>query len=121
MKSLAELKALRDKALEAITMRTDQDMTRIVIGMATCGIASGAREVMATLIEEIEVREIKAISVQPTGCMGMCALEPMLEIHRSGEAPVTYVALDAQKVKRIVHEHLVNGQVVSDYVIGKYI
>ena len=119
MKTLADLETIRAKALENIAMRKDvHDAARIVVGMATCGIAAGARPVMLAFVEEIKKRGLQHVNVSQTGCVGMCRLEPMVDVIMPGQEKVTYVKLTPDKVARIVAEHIVNGRVVEEYTIG---
>ena len=119
MKTLAELEALRAKALESIAMRKDvHDAARVVVGMATCGIAAGASPVMLAFVEEINKRKLEHVTVSQTGCVGMCRLEPMVDVFLPGQEKVTYVKLTPEKVARIVAEHIVNGRPVTEYTIG---
>ena len=118
MKTLAELAAIREKTRNSITLREEsEDNTRVVVGMATCGIAAGARPVLAALIEEINKRGLKNITVTQTGCIGVCRLEPIVEVYEPGKEKVTYVKMDADMVAKIVTEHLVNHRPVVDYTI----
>lgn len=119
MKSLKELEAIRNRTLDSVGLRKDRaDGARIVVGMGTCGIASGARAILLTFIEESRTRGLNEVTVVQTGCIGACKLEPMAEVFTPGQEKVTYINLTADKVKRIVSEHLVNGKVVNDYTIG---
>ena len=118
MKSLAELKAIRDKVLTDVQVRTEKDGTRIVVGMATCGIAAGARPVLTAFLEEIAKRELKGVSVTQTGCIGVCRLEPIVEVYKPGEERVTYVKVDPSMVPKIVSQHIVNGNPVVENTIG---
>lgn len=118
MKSLAELEAIRNKAINNVTMRKDDHAVRVVVGMATCGIAAGARPVMAAFVEEIAKRGLDHVNVTQTGCIGVCRLEPIVEIFAPDTEKVTYVKMTPEKAKRVVAEHLVNGQVVTEYTIG---
>ena len=119
MKSLAELQAIREQTLNKISMRKDADEgTRIVIGMATCGIAAGARPVMLKFMDEIQTRGLQNVTVSQTGCIGMCRLEPMLDVLVPGKEKVTYVKVKPEMVSRIVAEHIVNGRPVEEYTIG---
>ena len=86
--------------------------------MATCGIAAGARPVLTAFLEEIEKRDLKNITVAQTGCIGVCRLEPIVEVYVPGQEKVTYVKMSPDKVPAVVSEHLVNGRVVTDYTIG---
>ena len=119
MKSLAELEAIRQKTLDKVAMRKEGDEDiRIVVGMATCGIAAGARPVMLKFVEEIQKRSLKNVTVSQTGCIGMCRLEPMLDVLVPGKEKITYVKVTPEMVSRIVAEHIVNGHVVTEYTIG---
>ena len=120
MKSLAELQAIREKTLNRINLRKEEESeaTRVVIGMATCGIAAGARPVMLAFMDEISKRGLQHVTVSQTGCIGMCRLEPMVDVIAPGEEKVTYVRMTPEKVGRVVAEHIVNGRPVEEYTIG---
>ena len=119
MKSIAELKALRDQRQAKMNVRENESGNiRVVVGMATCGIAAGARPVLNAFIEEINKRGLHNVTVTQTGCLGVCRLEPMVEVSVPGQEKVTYVKLTPEKVPTIVANHLVNTQVVSEYTIG---
>ena len=119
MKSLAELAAVREKMKSEFSLKRDSsDDTRVLVGMATCGIAAGARPVLDAFVEEIDKRQIKNIMVIQTGCVGICKLEPVVEIVPPGQEKVTYVKMTAEKAARVVAEHLVNGEIVAEYTIG---
>lgn len=119
MKSLAELQEIRNKVLGQVNLRKErEDGIRVVVGMATCGIAAGARPVLNAFLSEISKRELKDVMVTQTGCIGMCRLEPIVEIYMPGEEKVTYVKMTEDKVARVVAEHIVNKQPVVEYTIG---
>lgn len=119
MKSLAELQAIRDKARAAVNIRENAEAeTRVLVGMATCGIAAGARPVMTAFLDEINRRGLTNVTVSQTGCIGVCRLEPVAEVFVPGEEKVTYVRLRPEMVPAIVEQHLVNHSVVQDYTIG---
>ena len=119
MKSLAELAAIRARMIEQVNLRKDDNVdTRIVVGMATCGIAAGARPVMLAFIEELKKRGIDNVTVAQTGCVGMCRLEPMVDVYVKGQEKVTYVHMTPEKVARVVNDHIVNGRPVDEYTIG---
>ena len=119
MKTLADLEAIRARALENIAMRKEgSDAARIVVGMATCGIAAGARPVMLAFVEEGNKRNLQHVTVSQTGCVGMCRLEPMVDVIMPGQEKVTYVKVTPEMVGRIVAEHIVNGHPVDEYTIG---
>lgn len=118
MKTLEELKALRDEMLPKVVLPEEGDEIRIVVGMATCGIAAGAKPVYEALKEEIERRGLKNVQVVPTGCIGVCRLEPLVEVYASGQDKVTYVKMTTDKVPVIVSEHIVNKRIVNEYTIA---
>ena len=119
MKSLAELQAIRDKARAAVNLRESAEAgTRVLVGMATCGIAAGARPVLSAFLEEVDKRHLKNVTVSQTGCIGVCRLEPIVEVYVPGQEKVTYVKMTPDKVASVVSEHLVNGRVVEEYTIG---
>ena len=119
MKSIAELEAIRQKTLERVAYRKEANNdTRVVVGMATCGIAAGARPVMLAFMDEIQKRNLQNVTVSQTGCIGMCRLEPMVDVIVPGKDKVTYVNLTADMVPRIVTEHIVNGNPVMEHTIG---
>ena len=119
MKSLAELAAIRARMMDQVNLRKDDNVdTRVVVGMATCGIAAGARPVMLAFVEELKKRGIENVTVAQTGCVGMCRLEPMVEVYVKDQEKVTYVHMDPDKVARVVGEHIVNGKPVDEYTIG---
>ena len=119
MKSLAELQAIRDKARASVNIRENAEAeTRVMVGMATCGIAAGARPVLNAFVEEVAKRNLKDPMVTQTGCIGICQYEPVVEIVTPGKEKVTYVKMTAEKAVRVVNDHLVNGNVVTEYTIG---
>jgi NADP-reducing hydrogenase subunit HndB len=119
MKSLEDLKKIRENMQAQMNIRhEDAERTRVVVGMATCGIAAGARPVLNALVEEVGRRNLQHVVVTQTGCIGVCRLEPIVEVFEPGKEKVTYVKMDAEKAKKIVSEHLVNGRVVDAYTIG---
>ena len=121
MKSVEELAALRERMKNNVAMRQDNSTaTRVVVGMATCGIAAGARPVLTAFVEEVNRRGLKDVVVTQAGCIGMCKLEPIVEVFQPGKEKVTYVKMTPEKVSRIVTEHLVNGSPVTEYTVGAY-
>lgn len=121
MKSLEELAALRERMKNCMAMRQDNsNTTRVVVGMATCGIAAGARPVLTAFVEEVNRRGLQDVTVTQAGCIGMCKLEPIVEVFQPGKEKVTYVKMTPDKVARIVSEHLVNGTPVAEYTVGAY-
>ena len=119
MKSLAELQALRDQMKDQMGIRHDaKDNIRVVVGMATCGIAAGARPVLQRLTEEVAKRGLKNVTVAQTGCIGICQYEPVVEVFENGKEKVTYVKMTEDKIAQVVAEHLVNGNPIGEYTIG---
>ena len=119
MKSLAELQAIKDKMKNKIVLREGTGDIRVVVGMATCGIAAGARPVLAAFVEEVNNAGLTdKVTVSQTGCVGYCQLEPIVEIHEAGKEKVTYVHMTADKAKKVVEEHLKGGKIVAEYTVG---
>lgn len=119
MKSIAEIKAIRDKmqADKASRELSNDGDIRIVVGMATCGIAAGARPVFNTLVDEVAKRNLTNVKVTRTGCMGMCKLEPLVEVYVPGQEKVTYIKVNSDKAKEIIEKHIVGGQICTDYLV----
>ena len=121
MKSLAELQAIRDKAKFELNMRQENpNAVRVLVGMATCGIAAGARPVLNAFSEEVAKRNLQDVTITQTGCIGICQFEPVVEIEIPGEDKVTYVKMTPEKVAKVVNDHIVNRNVVTEYTIGAY-
>ena len=119
MKSLEELKAIREKMKRQMEVRdNDENTIRVVVGMATCGIAAGARPVMTAFLDEVERRGLSSISVSQTGCFGVCKWEPMAEVFIPGQEKVTYVHLTPEKVPAIVEQHLIGRSAVTEYTVA---
>ena len=120
MKSMAELEAIRQRTLQRINLRKEDqnENIRVVVGMATCGIAAGARPVLTAFMDEVGKRNLLNVVVAQTGCIGMCRLEPMVDVYLPGQEKVTYVHMTPEKVGRVVAEHIVNGRPVTEYTIG---
>ena len=119
MKSLAELKALRDKMQNSVNLRENTEGgMRIVVGMATCGIAAGARPVLAAFVDKLAEKKIENVTVTQTGCIGICQYEPVVEVYENGKDKVTYVKMTAEKAAEVVEKHIIGGNVVTEYTIG---
>lgn len=120
MKSLAELRAIKEKMKDKVVIREGGEEIRVVVGMATCGIAAGARPVLGALVQEVEDLGLAGkVTVSQTGCIGICQFEPVVEVFEAGKEKVTYVKVDAEKAKRIAKEHLKDGKVVAEYTFAK--
>lgn len=118
MKSLAELAAIRDKMKDKVAMREGANEVRIVVGMATCGIAAGARPVLNAFVEQIDKQGLNdKATVTQTGCIGLCQYEPVVEVLVPGEEKVTYINITPDKVEKIVKEHIKGGKIVSEYTL----
>ena len=119
MKTLAELQAIRERMKDNVTMRSGSGSIRAVVGMATCGIAAGARPVLSALVEEVSKLDLgEKVTVTQTGCIGLCRYEPIVEVYEADKEKVTYVKMTAEKARRIAKEHLQDGHVVTEYTIG---
>ncbi len=119
MKSLDELRALRERMQKQMGIReSDEDTVKVLVGMATCGIAAGARPVLNTFVEEVAKAGLSdKITVTQTGCIGICQFEPVVEVYQAGQEKVTYVKMNAEKAKEVVEKHLKGGNVIEDYAI----
>ena len=118
MKSLAELQAIKDNMKNKIVLREGTGDIRVVVGMATCGIAAGARPVLNAFVEEVNNAGLnEKVTVSQTGCVGYCQLEPIVEIHEAGKDKVTYIHMTAEKAKEVVEKHLKGGNVVTEYLV----
>ncbi len=121
MKTLAELQAIKEKMKDKVVLREGSEAVRVVVGMATCGIAAGARPVLNAFVEEVAKAGLNdKVTVSQTGCIGICQFEPVVEIYEAGKEKVTYVKMTAEKAKEIVEKHLKGGKVVSEYTIASY-
>ena len=119
MKSLAELSAIRDRMKGKVALREGSGETRIVVGMATCGIAAGARPVLNTFVEEVDKAALTGtVTVTQTGCLGLCRLEPIVEVIKEGEEKVTYVKMTSAKALEVMQKHIKGGKPVVEYTIG---
>ena len=119
MKSLAELQAIRDRARAAVNIRENSEAkTRVLVGMAPCRIAAGARPLLTPIVDEVAKRDLSDIMVTQTGCIGICQYEPVVEVIDAAGDKTTYVKMTPEKALRVVNDHLVNGNVVTEYTIG---
>ncbi len=120
MKSLEELKAIREKMQGQVGLRSeDHTHTRVVVGMATCGIASGARPVLNALASLVQEKELTGkVAVTQTGCIGLCQYEPIVEIMEPGKPKVTYIKMTSEKAAEVVERHLIGGHVIEGYTLG---
>lgn len=117
MKTIQELEEIRKKTLDRVNQRMDRTTTRVVVGMATCGIAAGARPVLLSIMDTVKEMGLNDVIVAQTGCIGVCRLEPIVEVIKPGEEKVTYIKMTPDKAKRIIKEHVVEGRVVEEYVM----
>ena len=119
MKSLAELAAIRDRMKDKVVLREGSGDIRVVVGMATCGIAAGARPVLNAFVEEVSKAGLMdKVTVSQTGCIGICQYEPVVEIFEADKEKVTYVKMTAEKAQRVVEEHLKGGKIVAEFTMG---
>lgn len=120
MKSLAELQAIKDKMKNKIVLREGTSDIRVVVGMATCGIAAGARPVLNALVESVNDLGLSdKVSVSQTGCIGICQFEPVVEVFEPGKEKVTYVKMTAEKAREVAESHLQGGKVLTEYTLNK--
>ncbi|WP_343207895.1 (2Fe-2S) ferredoxin domain-containing protein [Anaerolentibacter hominis] len=120
MKSLEELKAIRERMQAQVNMRSEDNeaKTRVVVGMATCGIASGARPVLTALADAVAEKKLDNVVVTQTGCIGLCQYEPIVEVMEPGKEKVTYIKMTPEKAQEVVEQHLIRGQIVNKYTIN---
>ena len=122
MKTLEELKAIRESMQSQLGLRNESsNRTRVVVGMATCGIASGARPVLTTLSDAVQQKGLTDVTVTQTGCIGLCQYEPIVEVMEPGKDNITYIKMTPEKAIEVVEQHLVRGQVVTKYTIAETI
>lgn len=119
IKSPADLKKLREEAKALTSIRAGSGV-EIIVGMGTCGIAAGAREVMTAILEDLAKREMTDVRVTQTGCIGMCEREVLVDVVRPGESRITYGRVKPEDISRIIGNHVVNGQIVEDLVVAKF-
>ena len=119
MKSLAELAAIKEKMQNKVVLREGSSETRVVVGMATCGIAAGARPVLNAFVEEVGAQGLAgSVMVTQTGCIGICQYEPVVEVYEAGKEKITYVKMTPEKAKEVVEKHLKGGKVIDEYTIS---
>ena len=119
MKSLAELQAIKGRMRDKVVLRDGMEGIRVVVGMATCGIAAGARPVLNAFVEGVNKEDLEGkVSVTQTGCIGICQYEPVVEVFEPGKEKVTYVKMNPDKAQEVIEKHLKGGHVVADYTIG---
>ncbi|MBQ9354872.1 MAG: (2Fe-2S) ferredoxin domain-containing protein [Clostridia bacterium] len=119
MKSLAELQAIKDRMKDKVVLREGTNDIRVVVGMATCGIAAGARPVLNAFVEGVNAEGLSdKVTVSQTGCIGICQFEPVVEVFEAGKEKVTYVKMNAEKAKEVIEKHLKGGNVISEYTIA---
>jgi (2Fe-2S) ferredoxin len=118
MKTLEDLKKIREQAQQAMKVRDSKHSAKIVVAMGTCGIASGAREVVSAMLDELAKRGISDVAVTQTGCKGLCEQEPTVDIIKAGQPVVTYGYVTPEKARAIVAQHIVNGQIAGEWVIA---
>ena len=119
MKSLAELKAIKSRMKDKVVLRDGMESTRVVVGMATCGIAAGARPVLNAFVEGVNKEGLEdKVTVTQTGCIGICQYEPVVEVFEAGKDKVTYVKMNPQKAAEVIQKHLKGGQIIGEYTVG---
>lgn len=118
MKTIQELEEIRKRTLDTLNVRKDRSGTRVVVGMATCGIAAGARPVLTSIMDQVKENNLSDVVVAQTGCIGVCRLEPIVEVYKPGQEKVTYVKMTPEKAIRVIREHVIMDKVVNEYTIG---
>jgi NADP-reducing hydrogenase subunit HndB len=121
MKSLAELQKIKERMKDRVVLREGTGDIRVVVGMATCGIAAGARPVLNEFVKDVSEEGLSdKVTVSQTGCIGICQYEPVVEVFEAGKDKVTYVKMNSEKAKEVVEKHLKGGKVIEEYTIGAY-
>ena len=121
MKSLAELQKIKERMKDRVVLREGTGDIRVVVGMATCGIAAGARPVLNEFVKDVSAEGLSdKVTVSQTGCIGICQFEPVVEVFEAGKDKVTYVKMNSDKAKEVVERHLKGGKVIEEYTIGAY-
>ena len=119
MKSLAELQAIKDRMKDKVVLREGTSQVRVVVGMATCGIAAGARPVLNAFVEAVNESGLAGdVTVSQTGCFGICQFEPVVEVYEAGGVKTTYVKMTPEKAKTVVEKHLKGGNAVAEFTIA---
>lgn len=118
MKSLEDLKKVRERAQKEISVRESGQRCKIVVAMGTCGIASGARDVMGAILDELSKRGITDCVVTQSGCKGLCEQEPTVDVTRPGQPTVTYGYVTPEKARTIVAQHVVNDNIPGEWVVA---
>ena len=120
MKSLAELKAIKEKMQSKVVLREGGEEIRVVVGMATCGIAAGARPVLNAFVEGVNKENLTSkVTVSQTGCVGLCQYEPIVEVYEAGKEKVTYVKMTEEKAAKVIEQHLKGGKIVAEYLVSE--
>ncbi|MCL6520529.1 MAG: (2Fe-2S) ferredoxin domain-containing protein [Armatimonadetes bacterium] len=117
MKSLDELHRIREKAQQDLRIRDSKQRAKVIVAMGTCGIAAGAKSVLNAILDELDKRGIKDVLVVQAGCKGLCSQEPLVDVFRAGEPGVTYGYVTPERARTIVSQHLVNGNIVGEWVV----
>ena len=119
MKSLAELQAIKDRMKDKVVLREGTSQVRVVVGMATCGIAAGARPVLNAFVESVNESGLAGeVTVSQTGCIGICQYEPVVEVYEAGGVKTTYVKMTPEKAKTVVEKHLKGGNPVAEFTVA---
>lgn len=116
--TIEDLKKIREQSVINMTVRAGEARARIIMHMGTCGIAAGAREVMAALLKEVEDRKLSDVIVTTSSCAGLCSREPMATVHLAGQAPVKYVDLTPEKIVQVLTQHVLGGQVAAEFALA---
>ncbi len=119
MKTLEELALIRERMKDKVALRKGVHSTRIIVGMATCGITAGARDVLNAFVEEVANEKLSdEVTVSQMGCIGICRYEPVVEVHTADGKKTTYVNMTPERAKRVIAEHIKGGKAVEEYTLG---
>lgn len=119
MKSLQDLEVIREQARQMTGLREGKEQTKVIVGMGTCGIAAGARDTMKAILDEVGKRNLTEVTITQTGCLGLCEQEPIVEVEFPDQPRIIYGKVSADKARQIVSRHLVNGNIIGEWVIGR--
>lgn len=119
MKSLEDLERIRREAIERIRVREGQQEKRVIVGMGTCGIAAGARDVVQNVLDELALRRVSDVAVTQTGCVGFCEYEPLVDVYVPGLPKTTYVRVTPERARQIVQRHVLNGQIIGEWTLPR--
>lgn len=116
---IEDLEKISQRVKKTVLLRDGAGRAKITVHMGTCGIAAGARKIMNALMEAIEEKDISDVILTSSGCAGLCSKEPMATVELKDEAPVKYVDLTPEKIRKILDEHIIGGKIVEEYALAR--